>query len=403
MPAEIKTLVIDDRESDADFIRSLLQEIGTEFAFRVAWEADPRRAVGRLAAEPFDLVLLDYHMPGMTGLDVLQKIREMNRALPVIILTGQGNEAVAVEAMKRGAHDYLRKDQLTLPALSCAIISVLDRRRLEDELTERRRALDQDLRMARELQQAFLPQSLPHLPPGQAPDAMGLRFYHRYTPTFAIGGDFFDVLPIAEKSMGIFVSDIVGHGLQAALVTAVLRTLIEELKEEAGETANFLLRINDGLHRILRQMTTPVFATAFYLKLDMEEKCGSFCNAGHPPQIHLRRKLGEVARLFDTSKTGPVLGLQEDAVYPAHGFQIDDEDVFLLFTDGIIEVPNADGEPFGLARLEEVVKEVQDAPPPKIIDHVISAASQHADETAFPDDVCIVAVEASSLLVGAAR
>src|ERR1041384_6515851 len=107
MPAEIKALVIDDRESEADFIRAFLHELQAGFTIRVAWEADPQRALGRLATAPFALVLLDDHMPGMTGLDVLQKIREMNHALPVIMLTGQGNEAVAVEAMKRGAQDYL--------------------------------------------------------------------------------------------------------------------------------------------------------------------------------------------------------------------------------------------------------------------------------------------------------
>src|SRR5436190_15950252 len=125
--------------------------------------------------------------------------------------------------------------------------------------------------------------------------------------------DFFEVLPISDKSLGIFVSDVVGHGLQAALVTAVLRTLIEELKEEAGDAEGLLQNVNDRLHRILRQTTTPVYATAFYLKLDMDAKHGSFCNAGHPPQLHLRRKLGEIVRLFDVSKTGPILGFEEDA------------------------------------------------------------------------------------------
>ena len=403
MSAEIKTLIIDDREADAEFIRSFLQQMPPDLAFHVAWESDPQRAIGRLAAESFDLVLLDYQMPEMTGLEVLRRIREMHRALPVIMLTGQGNEMVAVEAMKSGAQDYLRKDQLTVPELSCAIMSVLERKRLEDELAERRHALEQDLRMARELQQAFLPQSLPHFAPEQAPDAMGLRVYHRYTPTFAVGGDFFEVLPISDKSLGIFVSDVVGHGLQAALVTAVLRTLIEELKEEAGDAEGLLQNVNDRLHRILRQTTTPVYATAFYLKLDMDAKLGSFSNAGHPPQLHLRRKLGEIVRLFDVSKAGPILGCEEDAAFPAHGFQIDDDDVFLLFTDGIIEVPDAEGEPFGLARLEAAVKEMIDAPPPKLIDHIINAASQHAGAAVFPDDVCIVAVEASSLLVRAAR
>ena len=98
MSAEIKTLIIDDREADAEFIRSFLQQMPPEHAFHVAWESDPQRAIGRLAAESFDLVLLDYQMPEMTGLEVLRRIREMHRALPVIMLTGQGNEMVAVEA-----------------------------------------------------------------------------------------------------------------------------------------------------------------------------------------------------------------------------------------------------------------------------------------------------------------
>jgi sigma-B regulation protein RsbU (phosphoserine phosphatase) len=403
MPDEIRTLIIDDSQADIDYVRSILKKAGPEHSFRVTWESDPKRALGRLAQEPFDLVLLDYHMPAMSGLDVLARIREAHRLLPVIMLTGMGNEQVAVEAMKRGAHDYLRKDQMSVPELTRAVIAALERKRLEDELAERRRALEQDLRMARELQQAFLPQSFPHFAPQQPPDAAGIRFYHRYTPTLAVGGDFFDVLPINEHSVGVFVSDVAGHGMQAALVTAVLRTLIEELKDEAGEADRFLGHVNAGLNRILRQMTTPIFATAFYLKVDLDTKRATFSNAGHPPQLHLRRKHGEVARLYDPSKTGPVLGLAEDAVFPSRMVNVDDEDVFLLFTDGIVEVPNDAGEPFGIARVEAAAKQALTAPPAKLIDHVVGAASQHAGANIFPDDVCIVALEAASLLVRAAR
>lgn len=403
MPNEIKTLIIDDSEADVDYVKSVLKKAGPEHSFHVTWEADPKRALGQLAQVQFDLVLLDYHMPVMSGLDVLAKIREAHRSLPVIMLTGMGNEQVAVEAMKRGAHDYLRKDQMTVPELTRAVITALERRRLEDELTERRRALEQDLRMARELQQAFLPQSFPHFAPQQPPDSAGIRFYHRYSPTLAVGGDFFDVLPINEHSVGVFVSDVAGHGMQAALVTAVLRTLIEELKEEAGEADRFLTQVNAGLNRILRQMTTPIFATAFYLKLDLDAKRATFSSAGHPPQLHLRRKHGEVARLHDPSKTGPVLGLTEDAAYPSRAVNVDDEDVFLLFTDGIVEVPNEEGEPFGIARVEAAAKEVLTASPAKLIDHIVSAAGRHASANMFPDDVCLVALEVASLLVRAGR
>ena len=309
MPREIRTLLIDDRESDADYVRSFLQKLSSDYTFRTTWESDPTRALLRLTQELFDLVLLDYQMPSMSGLDVLSTIRQANRTLPVIMLTGMGDERIAVEAMKRGAHDYLKKDEMNLADLACAIITVLQRKHLENQLEDQRRLADQDLRMAREMQQAFLPQSFPHFAPQQTPDAMGLRFYHHYTPTLSVGGDFFDVVPIDDHSAGIFVSDVAGHGIQAALVTAALRTLIEELKDVAGDPGEFLTEVNSGLSRILRQTTTPLYASAFYLKIDLAEKRASFANAGHPPQLHLRRKREEVERLFDKSKTGPALGM----------------------------------------------------------------------------------------------
>jgi len=401
MPQEIKTLLIDDRESDADYVRSFLQKLSSDYTFRTTWESDPTRALLRLTQELFDLVLLDYQMPAMSGLDVLSTIRQAHRTLPIIMLTGMGDERIAVEAMKRGAHDYLKKDQMNLADLARAIITVLQRKHLEDQLEDQRRLADRDLRMARELQQAFLPQSCPHFAPQQTPDAMGLRFYHHYTPTLSVGGDFFDVVPIDDNSAGIFVSDIAGHGIQAALVTAALRTLIEELKEVAGDPEEFLTEVNAGLSRILRQTTAPLYASAFYLKIDLAEKRASFANAGHPPQLHLRRKREEVERLFDKSKTGPVLGMEEQAVFPAHATSVDDEDAFVLYTDGILDVPNAEGEPLGLAHLEAAAKQMLHESPQRIVEHIVDTANRHAGNTVFPDDICLVAVEAGSLLVRA--
>jgi phosphoserine phosphatase RsbU/P len=401
MPEEIKTLLIDDRESDADYVRSFLKKLSSDYTFHVAWETDPTRALLRLTQAPFDLVLLDYQMPSMNGLDVLSRIREAHRSLPVIMLTGMGDERIAVDAMKRGAHDYLKKDQMNVADLARAVITVLERRRLENELEEQRCIAERDLRMARELQQAFLPQSFPHFAPQQTPDAMGLRFYHHYNPTLAVGGDFFDVVPIDDNSAGVFVSDVAGHGIQAALVTAALRTLIEELKDVAGDPECFLTEVNSGLSRILRQTTSPLYASAFYLKIDLAEKQVSFCNAGHPPQLHLRRKREEVERLFDKSKTGPVLGLEEDAVFPPHTTSLDDDDAFVLFTDGILEVPNPEGELFGIVRLEAAAKQLIRESPRRIVEYIVEAATHHAGTTVFPDDVCLVTVEASTLLVRA--
>ena len=105
-----------------------------------------------------------------------------------------------------------------------------------------------------------------------------------------------------------------------------------------------------------------------------------------------------MAWLHDESKAGPLLGMTEDALFPERTMPLDQEDVFVLFTDGIVDVPNQQGEPFGQKRLETVVRGVLDAPPPRIIESIVAAVSQHAGETIFPEDVCIVAVEAAALL-----
>lgn len=394
MPAPIPTLIIDDRESDADFLRAQLRQLAPDHTFAITWESDPRQALAKLPGTA--LVLLDYQMPVMNGLDLLRLIRERDAKLPVIMLTGQGNEAVAVEAMKRGAHDYLKKDQLTLPDLARAVMTSLERYRLETELAARQEALEVDRRLARELQQAFLPENLPHFAPDQRPDALGLRVAHRYTPTLAIGGDFFDVLPVDDHTAGIFLAGVAGHGMPAALVTAVLRTLLEEHRDEAGDADAFLGRINTGLHRILRQVSAPVFASAFYLKLDMREQRGAFASASHPTQLHLRRRSGEVSRLLDISKSGPLLGQEKNAAFPAHGFSIESDDIFVLFTDGLTGVCNAAGEPFGLPRLEAAAKRLLKAAPEALTDGLLKAASDHAGTTVFTEDVCLVAVEAAA-------
>ncbi len=397
MATTIRTLIIDDSEADVDFLRTILRKAEQEQAFQVVWESDQERALRRLQQEEFDLVLLDYQMPVVSGLDLLPKLRRVNARIPIIMLTGQGNEAVAVQAIKRGAHDYLRKDDLTVPALFCTVMAALERKRLEDELERERAARERDLQLARELQQAFLPASLPHFSPQQRPDAMGLNLYHRYTPTLAVGGDFFDVVPIRDRCAGVFISDVAGHGLQAALVTAVLRTLIEEHTGEADDPQRFLEQLNTGLHRILRQTSAPIFASAFYLKVDLEAQLATFCSAGHPPQLHLRRRAGELNLLYDPSRLGPLLGAKEESLYAPRATPVDGADLFLLFTDGLVNLPGANGEPFGVAGIQAAAKEALAATEAELVDHVVARAQAHAGESLLPDDLCLLAVEAGTL------
>src|SRR5439155_10053637 len=130
----------------------------------------------------------------------------------VVMLTGMGNETIAVEAMKCGAMDYLAKDCLDAPSLIRAITSALERKRLEEqtsrlarELHQKNSQMEADLHMARELQEALLPQRYPTFPAKVASKESALRFCHRYQPTSTVGGDFFDVMALSDTEAGVVI------------------------------------------------------------------------------------------------------------------------------------------------------------------------------------------------------
>src|SRR5258707_3215358 len=266
--APVTLLVVEDSPVYAEILQRLLPTLGEDLQFAAKWVDTAEKAIEEISRENYTLVLLDYKLPGADGLTVLTHIRSLPpaRQPAVIMLTGMGNEAVAVEAMKSGAKDYLPKDSLDVPSLVRAITSALERKRLEEqvaryteELREKNAQVEADLNMAREIQLAFLPYRYPTFPRNAVAKESALRFQHRYLPTGAVGGDFFDVLPISDTQAGVFICDVMGHGVRAALVTAMVRGLAEELiSAAAAEADKFLTEIHGRLLGILSQARTPM-------------------------------------------------------------------------------------------------------------------------------------------------
>src|ERR1019366_7340933 len=256
--------------------------------FAVKWADTAEKALAEIDRAPYELVLLDYRLPGSDGLEVLARIRGMpaERQPAVVMLTGMGNETIAVQAMKSGAKDYLAKDHLDVASLTRAITSAVERKRPEEqvasttrELKARNDQMQADLFMASEIQQALLPQQHPTFPLGATPEQSALQFVSRYQPTGLVGGDFYDVGMVSNTQAGAFICDVMGHVVRAALVTAILRTLVEESQPLAADPGQFLTRINSRLLTILRQTRSPMFASAFYMVVDSTSGELRFANA----------------------------------------------------------------------------------------------------------------------------
>jgi sigma-B regulation protein RsbU (phosphoserine phosphatase) len=392
---EIQVLLVDDDPVFTLLASQLLTAVDAGAPLRVTTASDGCRALECIRQGRHDLALLDYNLPGANGLEILAEIqqRPLARQPAVVMLTASGNESVAVEAMKRGARDYLTKADLDVPSLSRAIQSALTQKRLAEQVEAYHAQLESDLEMARKLQQSLLPQEYPTFPRCATVAQSALRFHHHFFSTTQLGGDFFSVQALSDHQAGVFICDVMGHGVRSALVTAMLRALVGDLSAEAGHPDRFLSGMNERLTGILQQTGDTLFATAFYLVLDVEAGRMRYARAGHPAPLHLRRRAGVVAPLAFPERAGPALGLFGLADYVVCEGAVAPEDLLLLFTDGLFEVTGPEGGEFGMDRLLDVARGRLRQPLAEVVDGVIADVRGFCGAGEFEDDVCLLGVE----------
>jgi phosphoserine phosphatase RsbU/P len=209
-----------------------------------------------------------------------------------------------------------------------------------------------------------------------------------------VGGDFFNVLPISDTEAGVFICDVMGHGVRAALVTALVRALAEELMPVATEPAEFLTEINRRLLTILTQTRSPMFASAFYLVIDLWRGELRYSNAGHPSPLLVRRSTGVVEPLrFTNCRPGPALGVFEESAYPVCRTALARHDLIVLYTDGLYQVEGAAGEEYGPDRLLAAVRQRAELPVDQLFDELLADIREYGGKQGFVDDVCIVGAE----------
>lgn len=272
--------------------------------------------------------------------------------------------------------------------------------RYNAEIRQRNTELEDDLHMAREIQQAFLPQQFPTFPRNATVDESAIRFFSRYIPTTAVGGDFFHIIPLSDTEAGVFICDVMGHGVRAALVTAIQRALVEEMLPVARDPGRFLTEINRALLSILRRARTPMFASALALVVDVREGCVRYANAGHPWPVHIHRDNGTLGPICSASeRPGPALGVFKDALYETHTRPIAARDLLILFTDGLCEVEGEHETYFNQDMLQEVLRKALHRPVDKLIDETLNEVREFAVNRSFTDDVCLIGVEIEKIHV----
>ena len=266
------------------------------------------------------------------------------------------------------------------------------------ELHAKNLQLEDDLKMAREIQLAMLPHAYPTFPHDATAEESAFQFTHRYLPANSVGGDFFMLSALSDTAVGVFICDVAGHSVRSALVTAMIRALVEELKPIAGDPGQFLTKLNQDLHSMLKHAGTPMLTTAFYLVADFELGTMRYSNAGHPKPLHLRRRAGRVEPLTNLHrKSQAALGLIGEATYQTSEVKLEPNDAVLLFTDGLFEVEDAGHALYNQTMLLGDVGKKLALPATQLFDELLEQLRHFSADGKFEDDVCLVGMEVAAI------
>jgi serine phosphatase RsbU (regulator of sigma subunit) len=262
------------------------------------------------------------------------------------------------------------------------------------EIRQKNEQMETDLRMATELQQALMPSTYPIFPADAAAGATKLHFCHRYLAATQMGGDFFHIARLADDTAAICICDVMGHGVRAALITAMMRAMIETHSVEASEPGRLLTRLNSEFTGILKQTGTLVFVTVLYCVINVREGIARFARAGHPPPLQVRRSSGEVQTIvMGANSSGPAIGIIPNAQFKTTEAKLAAGDCLLFYTDGIIEVEARDGSQFGIEGLQQCVRAHLNEPTDSLLDAVVSDVYKFGASKVLTDDACLVTAE----------
>jgi sigma-B regulation protein RsbU (phosphoserine phosphatase) len=266
----------------------------------------------------------------------------------------------------------------------------------QEKLRLKNEQMEEDLKVAGEIQAAMLPHQLPTFPRGVPPADSAFQFTHRYRPTGAVGGDFFNVTALSDTEAAVFICDVAGHDVRSALVTAMIRALLEELRPLAHDPGHFLTKLNQDLGAILNHAGTPVLTTAFYLVADSATGILRFANAGHPKPLLIRRQAGSIEPMANAgTRSQAALGVFERTIYHTTEITFGPPDLVMLFTDGLYEVQNPAGDLYTQALLTAAARAGSRLPTGQLFDSLLEEIRQFAGTHQFDDDVCLVGVERS--------
>lgn len=333
---------------------------------------------------PFDMVVTDINMPRMNGLELLAELAKRHSEVKSIVVSAYGDMDNIRTAMNLGAFDFVTKP-VDFEDLETTIARTEEHiRTWRDAMRsrERLRVLENELDMARTLQQSILPSEMPAS--------------HRYeveasmTPAHDIGGDFYDIVKLENERLGLSVADVCGKGIPAALFMMGARSVLKGTSIGASEPGTVLSEMNQI---ILHDNPKSMFLTLVYMVYNPRTGEMQYANGGHPAPIVVHGD-GSCSELAPVE--GVAVGLEREATFEEGTSTLEPGETVIIYSDGVSDAKNDTGEGFGVERLMRVFEGQPPGGAKEAIHRVAEAVAGFAGGREQDDDLTCLALRRQS-------
>jgi len=381
-------LIADDQVDVLEALRLLLKGHG----YRTQSVTSPAALLDAITRHRFDAILMDLNYArdttsGREGLDLLAHLQRVDDVPPIVVMTGWATVGLAVETMQRGVGDFVEKpwaNERLLEILRKQVEIGRERReesrRKHEESQAQSKAIlqlhrqEHEIEEARAIQLGLLPTEIPQLP--------GYEIAAAWQPARVVGGDYYDVLALEDESVGMCIADVAGKGLPAAMLMSNLQACVRGLAPASSSPEKLCERLNS---LVCRNVADDRFITLFYAQLDGARRRLRYVNAGHNPPVVMH---GDGSYEF-LREGGGVLGVFPVQTYALGTHELAVGDRLLLYTDGVTEASNSDGEEFGEAKLVRLLKKNRGASASELQRIILEAAGEFCRRD-WSDDATLV-------------
>jgi serine phosphatase RsbU (regulator of sigma subunit) len=366
-----RIVIIDDNSNDVQVTRRFLERRGY-----AAFPATSGEEGIRLAEQVVpDAIIVDYRMPGMDGFEVTRRIKgnPQLQTIPVLMLTGSDSAEHVVQGLGSGADDFVTKGS-DVEIVFARISSLLRMKAYQDQLRRMNHQMTRDLQIARRVQEALVPERQFTAP------QMDIR--SAYIPSEMLSGDFYDYF-ILDETMYLFVADVSGHGLPAAILVSMLKSYIHTEADNGRKLSEFMARLNDFLFSV--SLPTQ-FATAALFRINSDHQL-VYANAAHPAFLLCQRKGGRTRILEQPSH---LLGAMPNMPFEQESVAVSPGDTLFVYTDGLTDRVNETREFYAIDRVAEVLERGRDHDLTTVYESIYNDIQSFSATEEFKDDIAFV-------------